>query len=120
MTIEPPVALGEWVKDRPPLGDGGQAVVYRVYKNGDTDRKPHVAKVLKAWDPKSKSASEADQRGRFKREVLALESLAGTGCPNIVPVIDKQLDPAPGAQPWYVMPFYASGPMARTDSGSTT
>src|SRR5947209_9041270 len=105
MGIEPPADLGEWDRDGPPLGSGGQAVVYRVYKRGDPSRKPYVAKVLKPWSPKGKTATEEDQRGRFKREVLALASLASTGCPNIVPLIDKQVDPPPGTQPWYIMPF---------------
>jgi hypothetical protein len=116
MANELPVDLREWVKDGSPLGEGGQAVVYRVYRSGDPSRKIHVAKVLKLWNAKAKSPSERDQRGRFKREVVALGSLASTGCPNVVPLIDMELDPPEGLQPWYVMPFYPAGPMARADS----
>jgi len=47
---------------------------------------------------------------------LALTGLESTGCPNVVPVIDSELDPPKGMQPWYIMPFYAAGPMARMDS----
>ena len=116
MPDESAVDLEPWRIDGPPLGSGGQAVVYRVYKDGDHTRTPYVAKVLRVWEPTSKAATQEEQVGRFKREVLALEGLASTGCPNIVPVIDKDLEPAEGLQPWYVMPFYAGGPMARIDA----
>src|SRR5258708_37056241 len=115
MPADPTADLHPWTVDGPPLGSGGQAVVYRVHKDGDPTRTSHVAKVLRAWEQTSKAATQEEQVGRFKREVLALEGLASTGCPNIVPVIDKDLDPAEGLQPWYVMPFYAGGPMARID-----
>jgi len=46
MASEPPADLREWVRDGPPLGEGGQAVVYRVHKTGDASRRLHVAKVL--------------------------------------------------------------------------
>lgn len=117
MPDESAVDLEPWRIDGSPLGSGGQAVVHRVHRDGDPARTPRVAKVLRLWEPTSKAATREEQVGRFKREVLALEGLASTGCPNIVPVIDKDLEPAEGRQPWYVMPFYAGGPMARIDAG---
>jgi serine/threonine protein kinase len=101
-----PSAFASWRVVRK-LGAGGQATTYVVVQDEEHRRTERVLKALNPWTPGGKAASEAEQRGRFHREVNALRALAATGCPNIVPVIDADLAPGLG-QPWYVMPLYVT------------
>lgn len=94
------------------LGSGGQAVALRAVRRDD-QKTQGVVKVLKPWSDESKASSEMTNRSRFVREIVTLEDLALQGCPNVVPVLDKDIQPAQGFQPWYAMPFYERGPMRK-------
>ncbi len=77
------------------LGHGGQAETYRVRREGDDSA--YALKVCNSDDQKALT--------RFRIEVTTAQSLASSGCPNIVAIVDAQVEPAEG-RPWFVMPVY--------------
>lgn len=100
--------IGPWIVLEM-LGEGGQARVYRVRRDGDESE--YALKELKPWQANGPGRSEEKQRTRFRLEVSAVKDLADAGCPNIIHVIDTDLDPVGGGQPWFVMPLYRAGPL---------
>jgi serine/threonine protein kinase len=95
-----------------PLRGGAQGDVFLVADSALRDRQ-FVVKRLKADRATNPLRPAGTQEKRFRLEVEALRSLGNAGCPNIVQVIDHDLAPADGAQPWFVMPFYRAGAMYR-------
>src|SRR5204863_328078 len=94
---------------------GGQASAYLVRRHDDPDADLFVMKVLKPWTgAEAKASSESDQRERFRNEVNALKEMNRKACPRIASVLDENLAPKVG-QPWFVMPYYAAGPMCELD-----
>jgi tRNA A-37 threonylcarbamoyl transferase component Bud32 len=79
--------------DKQKIGEGAFADVYLCERDGE--EKQYAKKILRA---------SHDQEGidRFKREVHILSRL---NHPNIVKVVDSNLDAEPY---WYVMPYYKS------------
>lgn len=107
----PPVQLQNWQLSES-LGEGGQAFAYRASQL--STGLSGVVKILKPWVPQQGRAnSEKEQRLRFQREVLILKQMAELGCPGIVRILESELDPPPGYQPWYAMPYYSAGPLGR-------
>jgi len=114
--LEIPLIPG-WVSEQT-LAVGEEAHIVRVHRAGDRERRPFVAKVLRAMGPDGQPRDAAEQRWRLLREIDALRELGAVGCPGIVRVISfgmgwNRLRATP---PWYVMPYYAGGAMW-TDDG---
>lgn len=98
------------------LGAGGQASAYRIARRSESGPASHVMKVLKPWkEAPGKAKSESEQRARFRYEVETLRLLNNLGCPGIVRVVDQDLEPPAGCQPWFVMPLYPAGAMCSLD-----
>ena len=114
--LEIPLIPG-WVSEQT-LAVGEEAHIVRVHRSGDRERRPFVAKVLRALGPDGQPRDVAEQRWRLLREIDALRELGAVGCPGIVRVISFGMGGgATGdAPPWYVMPYYAGGAMW-TDDG---
>jgi len=106
-----------WVSEST-LAVGEEAHIVRVHRMGDRERRPYVAKVLRAMGPDGQPRDAAEQRWRLLREIDALRELGAVGCPGIVRVLSFGMGwgTAGAAPPWYVMPYYAGGAMW-TDDG---
>lgn len=100
--------IGQWII-LGVIGEGGQALVYRVGHEGSEQE--YALKELKPWQAGRPNRSEEKQRTRFQLEVSAIKDLVDAGCPNIIHIIDTDLEPADAGQPWFVMPFYRAGPL---------
>ena len=92
------------------LGSGAQGVTYLVERADGADSTRRALKQMKQR-PKAGDEPERKARARFRREVESLLNLEDAGCPNIVEVIDADLNPSDDEQPWFVMPYYTAGPM---------
>src|SRR5438094_5140560 len=92
-----------WVIDATLDDKGGaQAIAYLVH-NVSGDLTPCVAKVLRPYI-ESKAPTPEEQVGRFRTEVRTLQALNAAGCPNIVTVIDADVEGSDPEQMFYVMP----------------
>jgi hypothetical protein len=103
--LEIPLIPG-WVSEQT-LAVGEEADIVRVHRAGDRERRPFVAKVLRAMGPDGQPRDAAEQRWRLLREIDALRELGAVGCPGIVRVISfgmgwNRLRATP---PWYGMPY---------------
>ena len=120
--LEIPLIPG-WVSEHT-LAVGEEAHIVRVHRMGDRERRPYVAKVLRAMGPDGQPRDAAEQRWRLLREIDALRELGAAGCPGIVRVLSFGMGwgTAGAAPPWYVMPYYAGGAMwtdtASADAGA--
>ena len=114
--LEIPLIPG-WVSEQT-LAVGEEAHIVRVHRAGDRERRPFVAKVLRAMGPDGQPRDAAEQRWRLLREIDALRELGAVGCPGIVRVISFGMgwNSLRATPPWYVMPYYAGGAMW-TDDG---
>ncbi len=92
------------------LGSGAQGLTSLVERADGADSTRRALKQMKRR-PKAGDEAERKARGRFRREVETLRILKDQGCSNIVEVIDADLSPSGDEQPWFVMPYYAAGPM---------
>ena len=104
-----------WVSEHT-LAVGEEAHIVRVHRTRDPERRPFVAKVLRAMGPDGTLRDVAEQRWRLLREIDALRALGAAGCPGIARVITFGMGTEGGAAPWYIMPYYAGGAMW-TDDG---
>lgn len=95
------------------LGQGGQGTTYAATREGDTNE--YVIKVLD-------DTHDAKALARFQVEVLTAQSLAASGCPGIVGVVDAYLNPSGGTAPWFVMqrhaPVWSGGRYAEGYAGN--
>ena len=114
--LEIPLIPG-WVSEQT-IAVGEEAHIVRVHRAGDRERRPFVAKVLRAIGPDGQPRDAAEQRWRLLREIDALRELGAVGCPGIVRVISFGMgwQTLRATPPWYVMPYYAGGAMW-TDDG---
>jgi serine/threonine protein kinase len=114
--LEIPLIPG-WVSEQT-IAVGEEAHIVRVHRAGDRERRPFVAKVLRAMGPDGQPRDAAEQRWRLLREIDALRELGAAGCPGIVRVISFGMgwNSLRATPPWYVMPYYAGGAMW-TDDG---
>jgi serine/threonine protein kinase len=104
-----------WVSEHT-LAVGEEAHIVRVHRFGDRERRPFVAKVLRAMGPDGQLRDVEEQRWRLLREIDALRALGSLGCPGIVRVITFGMSGERDDSPWYIMPYYAGGAMW-TDDG---
>jgi len=105
-----------WVSEST-LAVGEEAHLVRVHRLGDAERRPYVAKVLRALGPEGEPRDAEEQRWRLLREVVALRALGEAGCPSIPRVVTFRVGSGTAPWPWYVMPYYAGGAMWREDGG---
>src|SRR5258705_4831655 len=103
-----------WVSEHT-LAVGEEAHIVRVHRAGDLERRPYVAKVLRAMGPDGQPRDVEEQRWRLLREIDALRALGTLGCPGIVRVITFGMRAECDTSPWYIMPYYAGGAMWTDD-----
>ncbi len=98
------------------VAESERARVFRVHRSNDKERRPFAAKVLRVTDDGDAASAAEFANERVLREVVALRALSESGCPNIPHVVTFGLHSDRDAEPWYVMPYYASESMW-TDAG---